>query len=217
MRPLNAPRRVRSLLPGWYPTGILVFFLACGLLVGLPIGAAGQEFHVDLDADNEVRFTSQAPIEEVVGVTDRIDGYVLLNGPRLEAGSATEGTQLYLEVDLASLDTGLGLRNRHMRSNYLEVEEFPYAFFNATIERVVAVAAGVFRVTAHGVLTIHGVEHEMDVPCDVSERGEGYRVLCTFNTRLSDFDIKIPKLMFLKLADEVRLELDFTVQPAPDP
>ena len=66
------------------------------------------EFHVDHDADKDVRFTSQAPIEEVVGVTDRIDGYVLLNRPRLEAGSATEGTQLYLEVDLASLDTGLG-------------------------------------------------------------------------------------------------------------
>ena len=216
MSPLNAPRGVRSLLPGRYPTGILVFFLVCGLLAGLPIGAAGQEFHVDPDADNEVRFTSQAPIEEVVGITDRIDGYVLLNGPRLEAGSATEGTQLYLEVDLASLDTGLGLRNRHMRSNYLEVEEFPYAFFNATIGRVETVAAGMFRVTAQGVLNIHGVEREMDVPCDVSERGEGYRVRCTFNTRLSDFDIKIPRLMFLKLANEVRLELDFTVQPAPD-
>jgi len=183
----------------------------------LPIGVAGQEFHVDPDADNEVRFTSQAPIEEVVGITDRIDGYVLLNGPRLEAGSATEGTQLYLEVDLASLDTGLGLRNRHMRSNYLEVEEFPYAFFNATIGRVETVAAGMFRVTAQGVLNIHGVDREMEVPCDVSERGEGYRVRCTFNTLLSDFDIKIPRLMFLKLANEVRLELDFTVQPAPDP
>ena len=215
MRPLNAPRGVRSVLPGRYPTGILILFLACGLSVCLPIGAAGQEFHVDHDTDKEVRFTSQAPIEEVVGVTDHIDGYVLLNGPRLEAGSAAEGTQLYLEVDLASLDTGLGLRNRHMRSNYLEVEEFPYAFFDATIERVEAVPAGGFRVTAQGVMNIHGVEREMDLPCDVSERGEGYRVRCTFNTRLSDFDIEIPKLMFLKLANEVRLDLDFTVRPAP--
>ena len=215
MRPLNAPRGVRYVLPGRYPTGILILFLACGLSVCLPIGAAGQEFHVDHDTDKEVRFTSQAPIEEVVGVTDRIDGYVLLNGPRLEAGLATQGTQLYLEVDLASLDTGLGLRNRHMRSNYLEVEEFPYAFFDATIERVEAVPAGGFRVTAQGVMNIHGVEREMDVPCDVSERGEGYRVRCTFNTRLSDFDIEIPKLMFLKLANEVRLDLDFTVRPAP--
>ena len=216
MSPFNAFRGVGSVLSGRSPTGIRIFFLACGLLICLPIWAAGQEFHVDSDAENSVRFVSQAPIEEVVGVTDRIDGYVLLNGPRLEEGSATEGTQLYLEVDLASLDTGLGLRNRHMRNNYLEVQEFPYAFFDATIERVEAVAAGVFRVTAQGVLNIHGVEREMDVPCDVSERGEGYRVRCTFNTLLSDFDIKIPKIMFLKLANEVRLELDFTVRPAPD-
>ncbi len=181
-----------------------------------PTGAAGQEYHVDRDADNDVRFTSRAPIEEVVGVTDRIDGYVLLNGPRLEAGSATEGTQLYLEVDLASLDTGLGLRNRHMRNNYLEVEEFPYAFFDATIERVEATAAGVFRVMARGVMNIHGVERSVDIPCDVVERGAGYRVQCVFNVLLSDFDIEIPKIMFLKLANEARLELDFTVRPAPD-
>ena len=190
--------------------------LASALLACSPTVAVGQEFHVDLDAENSVRFISQAPIEEVVGVTDRIDGYILLNVPRLEAGSATEGTQLYLEVDLASLDTGLGLRNRHMREYYLEVEEFPYAFFNATIERVEATAAGVFRVMASGVMNIHGVERSVDIPCDVVERGEGYRVQCVFNLLLSDFDIEIPKIMFLKLADEVRLELDFTVRPAPD-
>ncbi len=213
---LHASRGVGSVLSGRSQTGIRIFFLAYHLLACSPMSATGQEFHVDRNADNDVRFTSQAPIEEVVGVTDRIDGYVLLNGPRLDAGSAPEGTQLYLEVDLASLETGLGLRNRHMREDYLEVEEFPYAFFDATIERVEATAAGVFRVVAKGVMNIHGVERPVDIPCDVSERGEGYRVRCTFNTRLSDFDIEIPKIMFLKLADDVRLELDFTVRPAPD-
>ncbi len=216
MSPFSAFRVVGSVLSGRPRTGIRIFLLAYGLLACLPVGGASQEYHVDPDADNEVRFTSQAPIEEVVGVTDRIDGYVLLNESRLEAGLATEGTQLYLEVDLASLDTGLGLRNRHMRNNYLEVQDFPYAFFDATIERVEATAAGLFRVTAQGMLNIHGVEREVDVPCDVSERGEGYGIRCTFILLLSDFDIKIPKLMFLKLANEVRLELDFTVRPAPD-
>lgn len=179
------------------------------------MGAASQEYHVDRDADNRVRFISQAPIEEVVGVTDRIDGYLLLNGPRLEEGSATEGTQLYLEVDLASLDTGLGLRNRHMRNNYLEVREFPYAIFEAVIERVESASDAGFRVTAQGVVEIHGVRREMRIPCDLSTRGEGYRVRCAFNVLLSDFDIEIPRIMFLKLADEIRIELDFAVRPAP--
>lgn len=35
------------------------------------MGATGQEYHVDRDADNEVRFVSRVPLEEVVGITDR--------------------------------------------------------------------------------------------------------------------------------------------------
>ncbi len=216
MSPLAASRRVGSALSGRSPFRFHICLLAYGLWACSPMGAAGQEYHVDRDADNEVRFTSQAPIEEVVGVTDRIDGYLLLRGPRLEEGSATGDSQLYLEVELASLDTGLGLRNRHMRDNYLEVDEFPYATFDATIERVEATAAGVFRVAAQGVLSIHGVERERGISCDVSEREEGYGVRCAFTVLLSDFDIEIPKLMFLKLANEVRLDLNFTVRPAPD-
>ena len=98
----------------------------------------------------------------------------------------------------------------------LEVEEFPYAFFDATIGSVEAAAGGVFRVTAQGTMNIHGVEREVDIPCDVSDRGEGYRVRCTFTVLLSDFDIEITRIMFLKLAEEIRLELDFAVRPASD-
>ena len=215
MSPLNASRGVGSVLSGRSPTGIRIFLLAYGLLVYSPMRATGQEYHVDRDADNEVRFISRAPIDEFDGVTDRIDGYVLLDGPRLQEG-APQAAQLYLEVDLGSLDTGIGLRNRQMRDHYLEVEEFPYAFFDATIGSVEAAAGGVFRVTAQGTMNIHGVEREVDIPCDVSDRGEGYRVRCTFTVLLSDFDIEIPRIMFLKLAEEIRLELDFAVRPASD-
>ncbi len=215
MSPLDASREVGSALSGRSRTGIRIFFLAYGLWACSPMSATSQEFHVDRDADNEVRFISRTPLDEFDGVTDRIDGYVLLDGPRLQEGAPQE-SQLYLEVDLGSLDTGIGLRNRQMRDHYLEVEKFPYAFLEATIDRVEAEDDGVFHVTAQGVLNIHGVEREVNIPCDVSDRGEGYRVRCTFNVLLSDFDIEIPKIMFLKLADEIRLELDFAVLPAPD-
>ncbi|MBK9304990.1 MAG: YceI family protein [bacterium] len=34
-----------------------------------------------------------------------------------------------MDVDLAALDTGIGLRNRHMRENHLETDRFPQAVF----------------------------------------------------------------------------------------
>lgn len=185
--------------------------------LGLSRGrAAAQEFHVDPSASNVVRFISRASIEEFDGVTDRIDGYIVLGAPRLSADTKGEGTALYLEVDLGSLDTGIGLRNRHMRDNYLEVARFPFATYDGVIEGTVAVGGG-FRVTAQGTLSIHGVARERRLTCRVDGAGQGYRAECAFEVLLTDHGIEIPKVMFLKLANEIRLELDFTVVPAGPP
>jgi polyisoprenoid-binding protein YceI len=192
-------------------------FVAACAANAAPVHLNGQEFHVDLDADNTVLFISSAAIEVVEGRTDRIDGYIVLDSERVEAGEPSGPTGFYLEVDLASLDTGLGLRNRHMRNNYLEVKEFPYATFDGTIQDVERLPAERFRVWGVGAMEIHGVSREMRIPCDLSPEADGYRAHCSFEVLLTDFDIKIPKLMFLKLANEIRLELDFTVRPALDP
>ena len=77
-------------------------------------------------------------------------------------------------MDLASIDTGIGLRNRHMRDNYLEVEKYPYASFKGAIGAVQPSADGGGRVTASGTFTIHGVSREREITCDVTPVGEGY-------------------------------------------
>jgi hypothetical protein len=40
-------------------------------------------------------------------------------------------------------------------------------------------------------------------------------VSCAFVVNLTDHDIEIPKVMFLKLAEDIRVEVDFRVAPAP--
>lgn len=176
--------------------------------------ARAQEFQIDPSAKNVVRFISQTTVDEFEGVTDRMDGYVLLDAAQLTAQTGGDDTELYLEVDLASLDTGIGLRNRHMRDNYLEVKKYPFAVFKGRIETVRVAADGRAHVTAHGTFSVHGVDRERDIACDATPAGRGYRATCSFPVLLSDHDIEIPRVMFLKLADEIRVELDFTVSPA---
>ncbi len=172
-----------------------------------------QEFHVDTGAENRVTFLSRASIEEFEGVTNRIDGYVLLDGDGVRPGTEFAGSRLYFEVDLASLDTGIGLRNRHMRDNYLEVEEHPYATFDGTVDAIAEDGAG-FRVTSAGTFTVHGVEQPRSLECGIRSDGDGWRVACSFQVNLTDHDIEIPKIMFLKLAEDIGLELDFRLRPA---
>jgi hypothetical protein len=133
------------------------------------------------------------------------------------AGSDSAGTQLHLEVDLGSLDTGVGMRNRHMRDDYLEVKRYPYAIYTGVIQSVRATGPGAFRVTAAGTMMIHGVKKPMEVPCDVLEAGTGYRAHCALHVQLSDFDIEIPRLMFLKLSNDIGLDVAFTVKPSAAP
>jgi len=182
-----------------------------------PHGGAAQAFQVDRGAANVVRFVSRAATEEFEGVTERIDGYVTLDAPVLAPGGGGDATEVYLEVDLGSLDTGIGLRNRHMRDRYLEVSRYPYATFEGKITRREAGGADTVRVTAHGTLTLHGVERPRDLTCAVTPSGAGYRARCAFEVLLSEHQIEIPKVMFLKLANEIGLDLDFTVVPAAPP
>jgi polyisoprenoid-binding protein YceI len=196
---------------------LLALALAVALALALPGPGSAQEFHVDRRADNVVRFISRASVEEFEGVTDRIDGYVLLDTGTLTPETGRGATEIWLEVDLASLDTGIGLRNRHMRDRYLETAQYPFATFRGTIVRTDADPAVAYRVTARGTLTIHGVARPRDLTCSVEPRTPGYRALCAFEVRLSDHQIEIPKVMFLKLANEISLELDFVVTPAGSP
>lgn len=106
-------------------------------------------------------FISLAVIEVVEGKTDRIDSYVTLESDRLALGELSGPTGFYLDVDLANLDTRLGLSNRHMRNNCLEVEAFRYACFEGTIQEVEGIGGKRLRVWSVGAMEIHGVIRNM--------------------------------------------------------
>lgn len=202
--PIRFRRRVR-------PGPVLL-----GLWAGVPAAspAAAQEFHVDANAPRQVVFVSSTTLDEFEGVTTRIDGFVLLDGGGVRASSDLGESRLYFEVDLASLDTGISLRNRHMRENYLETDEHPYATFDAGVDRIETLEDGRFGVTATGDFSAHGVARRRTLTCEAVPEGEGYRVECVFPVLLQDHGISIPRLMFMKLAPEVRLELQFRIRPA---
>ncbi len=196
--------------------GTRFLLVAAGLAVAGP--AASQEYAVDLEAPRAVKFISQTTLEGFEGITERIDGFVFLGEGTTPAdlapGATLRGSSLYLEVDLASIDTGIGLRNRHMREQYLETDDFPFATFEGVIAAVGEHPDGGLRITSPGTFTAHGVGTIRTIDCQVRPQGDGYRVGCAFMVTLSDHDMKIPRVMFLKLAEQARVEIEFSLKPA---
>jgi polyisoprenoid-binding protein YceI len=196
-----------SKVPGWLST----FLLLLAGISSIPLNVHGVECQVDTSKANSVIFVSEAPIEDFEGVTDRIDGYVYWEGEALVEGKEYDNSQLFFEVDLNSLDTGIGMRNRHMRDNYLETDKYPYATYTGKLEKVTGEADGEFLVTSSGVLSIHGIEKPYIFECHIYPDDSSYRIQCEFPVSLPDFDIKVPSLMFLKINEKIELKLDFHV------
>jgi len=154
-----------------------------------------------------VVFTSKAPMESFDGKTDQISGSITV-----EADDLSGELSMRMVVDLASLDTGIGMRNTHMRENHLETEEFPEAVF--TGQSIVQTSAPALasgqpvELMVRGLFNLHGVEREMDIPATVTLAADGsLTVESAFEVKLSDHEIKRPKFLVMKLADEQQVKV----------
>jgi polyisoprenoid-binding protein YceI len=165
-----------------------------------------------------VKFTSKAPLETVVGATGEVKGFVSVN-----AKDITDSPQAIFEVDLASLKTGIGLRDRHMREQYLETDKFPAVVFELleitdTDAKELKENADI-KLTARGHFKLHGVTKEITVPITVGYyresnddgarfAGELIRITAEFDVLLSDYEIKRPQFVILKLDDRQKVNIE---------
>jgi len=184
------------------------------LLTSAPLITAA-EYDVDRSAKNVVKFISEAPLEEFEGVTDRIDGYVRWEGDQTPPDqTAWKSCELYFEVELNGLDTGIGMRNRHMREDFLETDKFPFASFKAHLKDLQKISDTLYTATAEGTFSVHGVDKPLSTTATVTSWPVGLRIQCNFEIKLPDYDIKIPKLLFMKINEVIRLQVNYYLKPA---
>jgi polyisoprenoid-binding protein YceI len=117
-----------------------------------------------------------------------------------------------LAVDLRTLQTGISLRDTHMRENYLEVQKGA-GYEQATLSRIrlegVNSSAPIGKVGFKGVLAVHGQEREVTGTADIRRAGEGLRVHATFPVKVSDFDIASPTYLGVGVRNEVSVAVTF--------
>lgn len=117
-----------------------------------------------------------------------------------------------LSVDLRTLKTGIGLRDRHLRDNYLEVANGP-DFEKATIEDIqIEKLDG--KTTFNGTLVLHGERRPVTGSATLERRDGGYTVQAEFPVRVSEYKIAKPTYLGIGVQDEVRIKVALTVLPA---
>ena len=168
------------------------------------------EYHVDKSAENMVKFISDAPIEDFEGITSHIDGYLYWEGDDI-----LNQSELYFEVDLNTVDTGIGLRNRHMRENYLHTDKYPKTHFAGKLIKAEKTSENEYNVEAEGKFYVHGVEKNKKITAKLKKINEDtYKVSAKFEVALSDYNIEVPSIMFYKIDENMDLIVEFHLKKA---
>ena len=126
----------------------------------------------------EIKFTSDDP----TGVFTAMAGDIVFDENDLE------NSYFKVKVDVSSINTGNGMQNKHAVSeNWFDAEKYPHiGFASRDIEKTDK------GFVAHGTLSIHGVEKEMDLPFKfVGASGKGV-FKSKFQVNRTDFNLGDP-------------------------
>jgi len=110
-----------------------------------------------------------------------------------------------LKVELQTLETGIGIRDRHMKNNYLEVEKGP-GFATATIEDIrVEKLEGKTVFTA--MLSLHGQKKKVSGAAELQQKDGKIRVQAQFPVKVSEFEIPAPTYLGVGVRDEIQIKV----------
>jgi polyisoprenoid-binding protein YceI len=174
------------------------------------------DFTVRPGNDNRVVFVSNATMETFEGKTNRMEGHLTVN-----PAAIGDSIVVHLEVDLASLDTGIAKRNQHMKSEHLETDKYPKAVFDGASVHGPADAklepGKPVTFDVEGTFTLHGVSRRLRIQIEAAYSPAGGRIAfrTTFPVGLSDYNISRPQFLFLKLAETQQVKVSGVAVAAP--
>jgi polyisoprenoid-binding protein YceI len=180
--------------------------VALATLLAVP-AAHGATFTIEPDAASRMGFVSKAPMETVKGKTRRLAGSVTLDPDALG-----DSLTVVVEVDMASLDTGNDLRNRHMRENHLHTDQYPKAILRggrlAHLSATSLVAGVPVTGTLAGEMELHGTKRAIDVPFEMKVQDGVLHVSSRFEISLADYCIPRPQFLVMRLDDIQRVTVE---------
>lgn len=171
----------------------LLFFGAFlfSLLYG-PNQGISQTYHTE---KGQARVKGGNAVSSYVGSSAQLKGKVDL-----------KENELVFELQLETLETGIGLRDEHMYET-LETEKHPRARFEGRILGDSPGPGEKDSVTVKGRFTIHGVSKRIEVSGMMDRRGHKMKVAAAFPILITEYGMERPGFSFVSVRDEHRIEI----------
>ncbi len=162
-----------------------------------------------LDPDSSyVAYTGHHPLHSWRGLSHTIHATLNLH---LENPTAS---QVDIRIPVESFDSGNPNRDSNML-DVVEADRFPEVRFvlrEATIDTLEAASDSLYqaRWRIRGELTFHGITRTIEIPVDISMVRNRFTAHTMFCLKLSDFNVRRPRLLLMPIRDEIDVEVHLT-------
>lgn len=152
----------------------------------------------------------------LTGTGHEVQGTFHVQSGRIDfdrGASKMSGTIL---VSAASGESGDSGRDNKMHSDVLDVAHFADVTFAPQSYQGTIAATGDSTIQVSGVFTLHGTPHDLTVPMQVHIEGGNLVAKGTFDVPYVKWGLKDPSFFVLKVAKDVKIDLELvgTVSPA---
>ena len=144
----------------------------------------------------KIEFISNAPLEVIAAESQDLQGVLDLETKRFA-----------FKIYIKSFEGfNSRLQQIHFFENYMEADEYPIATFTGKIIENVNLDQTAYR--AKGILEVHGIKNEVIIPVMITFGAEKIDFESTFQVRLEDHEITIPKLVYQKIAEVIDVKVE---------
>lgn len=149
--------------------------------------------------ESSVSFHSSAPLENISAESNDLRGVI-----------DSHNGKFAFKIRMNSFEGFNSPQQReHYNENYIESSKYPEAgFFGVIIEKIDFADKGVNKVRAKGTFSLHGIKKEKIFLASLhTVNADEIELDCNIDLSLEDFGITIPRLVYHKIANIIRIKI----------
>ena len=139
--------------------------------------------------NSTIEFYSYALLEDIQAINTESVGAIDL-----------ESKEFIIKIPVSAFEFPNKLMQKHFNDSYLETDKYPECIFKGTIDEDIA----------SGEITLHGVTKEIQIPAVITEEADKIKINTEFKITVKEYKIKIPRLLFQNIAEEIEVKVSST-------
>ena len=143
--------------------------------------------------ESKVSFFSAGPFEDISAISNKLERVV-----DFETGN------FFFRIPINTFLFPSSLMQKHFNEKYMESETYSMSSFKGSFNKKISLLENrVVSVTAQGILSIHGVDQNVTIITDLNIGNSKVEFSSIFHVLLKDYNIKIPKIVRMNIADTI--------------